>query len=116
MSAETSAVTALLNAVAVTNIVGQKVYPDAVPQEQPLPCVAIIRDETEYITTIHSGVPLGSTVILDVWCMASTRSAAEALTDAVETAIGAAGFSPRNRKPAYDSETATYSTILTVSF
>lgn len=116
MSAETQAYTVLSGAAAVTAIVGTRIYPDAVPQEQAFPSVALLRTDTEYVTTIHSGVPLAAKVTLDVWCMAAGRKAAEDLADAVETALGGNSFNMAGRRPEFDEETNIHSTVLTVFY
>lgn len=113
MSAETVAYAALSAAPAVTGLVSSRIYPDFVPQEKTLPAVAINRAATEYITTIHASTPLGAIATLEVWCMASTRSAAEALATAVVATLAAAQFSITNRAPEFDAETEVFAAVIT---
>ena len=118
MSAETQFYSALTGAAGVTAIVGSgsaaRIYPDLTPQEIALPCVAYSRTGTEYLTTIHSGVPLGADVTIECWCMATTRTAADALADAVEAAAGAVYFTPASRSSVVpDPEQLVIATVLT---
>jgi hypothetical protein len=117
MSAETSTYSTLSGAAGVTALVGTRIYPDVVPQEKALPAIAIARTETEFINTIHNAAPLGSFVELEIWCMAETRTGAEAVADAVKAAfIATTGFMLKNRRPEFDAEHQVYSTVLTVEF
>lgn len=116
MSAETVAYSTLSGASGVTNISGTRIYPDFVPSEIAVPAVAISRVNTEYTTTIHSGVPVGVDVILEIWCMADTRKVAEQLADAVVSAMGTAGFVMQDRSPEFDSESKIFAAVLTVRY
>lgn len=98
MSAETALYAALSNAAGVTALVGNRVYPDIAPEKVALPCVAWQRSNTEYQALIHNGVPDGEFVTLQVFCMATTRTSADAVADAIVAAAGAAGFYPQNRQ------------------
>lgn len=112
MTAETSAYDALKNAPSVTALVDTRIYPDFVPEEKTLPAIAISRADTDYINTIHSNVPLGALVTLEVWCMAKTRAEAENLASVAAAALTI--FSLRNRSPDFDAESAVFATVLTV--
>ena len=96
MSAESDLYDALRNASGVTAIVGSgssaRIYPDLVPQEGAVPCIAYGRTDTEYATTVHNGTPVAERPSLEAWCMAATRIAADALAAQVIAAAGAAGF------------------------
>lgn len=113
MSAETSVYAALTGAAGVTAVVGDRIYPDFLPQGKPLPAIVYARAETEYVTTIHSSVPVGSDVTMETWCFAKDRPAAEALATAAEHALGAAGIRPTARRPEFDSDTETFSSVIT---
>ena len=119
MSAETVAVSTLKNAAAVTAIASTRVYPDFTPVETDVPAIALSRVNTEYVPTIHSGVPIGIFVLLEVWCMAETRKTAELLGDAAVAALGAAtptGFVVMDRSADFDAETKLFAAVLTVRF
>lgn len=115
MSAETTLNAALKAAPAVTALVGQRIYPDNVPQEQAPPYVAFTRSGTEYVGTIH-GTVVGSKASLEVWCMSSSRKEAEAIADAIETAAAAAKFIPTGRRAEFDSEAEMWGAVLSVDF
>lgn len=114
MSAEEVAVAALGNAAAVTALVGDRIKPDFVDVGDALPAISISRANTEPVTSIHGGAPLGAITTLEIWCMASTRAAAEDLADKVVTALST--FDVVNRTPEVDSEAVVYATVLTVHF
>jgi hypothetical protein len=116
MSAETLLYSTLSGAAAVTAIVSTRIYPDVVPQDATLPCVAFNRIDTVYHTTIHSAVPVAETAILEITCMSSTRVNADALADAVLAAVGAAGYVPSGRRGEIDTENALWASVLTVEY
>jgi len=116
MSAESQAYDTLSGAAAVTALVSTRIYPDFVPQEKTLPSIAITRADTEYTTTIHSDVPVVTAVQLEIWCMAATRLAAEAVADAALSAVAAADFRPVGRRPETDAAAEMFATVLTMEF
>lgn len=93
------------------------IFPSEVPQDYDLPAIAIVRTETEHVTTIHTSVPVAERATLEVECMAISREAAHSLMELVKTALGAAGFLAIDRRDAYTPETdpAICSDILVVS-
>ena len=115
MSAETAIYSTLIAAPSVTAIVSQRVYPDFLSQEIVLPAIVNQRDETEYVTTIHSGLSLGERINMDTWCLAATRIGADTLADVVENALPAGEFYPIARRSEFDPETQTFAAIITTS-
>lgn len=116
MSAETSLYSALAGSTAVGAICDDRIYPDVAPQDASLPAVAFERTETEYVNTIHSAAPVATRAVLDVFCMAETRAAAEGLGDVVQTAAAAAEFMPIGRRSEFNAEQMLWATVLTVEF
>lgn len=114
MSAESLAWTTLTGDTAVAAIVGTRIYPDFVPQEQTLPAIAVSRVSTEYLTTINTDAPVGEIAALEIWCMAETRIAAESLANAATTALSLAQFFPLDRRPEFDNESVVYAVVLSV--
>ncbi len=114
MSAETELYAALSGASAVTALVSTRIYPDVVPQEQTVPAIAYARTDTEYLTTIHSAVPLGQFVSLEVVCMAEARDDADAVADAAITALGAAAFVLLTRAQEFDNDRLLWGTVFSV--
>lgn len=116
MSAETALIAVLEAAASVTAIVGQRIFPDIIPQDEDLPAIAYYRTDTEYVQTIHAAAPAGSTAGLSVACVADSRAAADALADVVTTALGNGGFSAIGRQGSFDLETDMWATVLNVAF
>lgn len=114
MSAETALYTALSGDSAVAAIVAARIYPDLVPQDAALPCVAFSRVDTRYVQTIHSAVPAGQDAVLEVACMSTSRTLADALAEAVISAAGGAGFTPVGRRAELDAENSIWAAVLTV--
>lgn len=113
MSAETQIYSTLTGAAGVTAIVALRIYPDFLAQEITLPAIVNQRADSEYVNTIHSGVPVAIKVTMDTFCLASTRIGAEVLADAVEIALPAGLFIVSGRRPEFDAETLTFATIIT---
>ena len=117
MSAESTLYGWLAAHAALTTLVGgavtPRIYPDVVPGDQALPAVAYARSGTEPITTIH-GTIAGRFVDLQVQCWAETRPEAEAVADAVEGALLAAGELSVNRAVLFDTESGNYGTSIDV--
>jgi hypothetical protein len=114
MSAETQINDALRTNGALAAVVSTRIYPDFLAQEITLPAVVFQRAATEYVTTIHDGTVHDALVTLEVWCLATSRLAAEQLADLVEGAI-AGTFLPLDRRPEFDAETLTFSTVVACS-
>lgn len=90
MSAESTLYGILSTAAGVTALVDTRIYPDLIPEEKAAPYIGYERVSTDPVNTIH-GTTLAQDVGLVIACWADTRLAAEALADAVETAMRAAG-------------------------
>lgn len=103
MSAETVAYAALTASPGLTNLVGTRVYPDMVPREQGMPSVAMSRIESEYVNSIHTGVPLATLVTLEIWCMGDSRASAEEVADAAVLLLANAGFFSEDRRQELDA-------------
>lgn len=114
MTAESVAYTTLRDDGAVSGLVGTRIYPDFVPQEQALPAIAVSRVSTEFVTTIHTEAPVAEITSLDVWCMAETRVESESVADAALSALTAAHFAAVDRRPEFDAESNVYAAVLTM--
>jgi hypothetical protein len=113
MSAETALKSTLDGAVSVTALVSTRIYPDARPQDDVLPAIVYTRDTTEYVPTIHGTIAL-TRAQLSVLSFGVTRAAAEAVADAAQTAVMAAGFLMVNRAGDFDVDTRTYVVTLAI--
>lgn len=112
MSAETDLYSALSADAGVAALVAARIYPDLVPAEAALPCIAYERTATEPLHTLHAQV--GEFAVLEVSCMAANRLAAEQLGDAVRTAATAAAYQLTDRAAATDPEQGIYAAVLTL--
>ncbi len=108
MSAETDIVTALA-APAVAALVGTRVYHDERPQDSALPAVVYRRTGTNFVTAV-SGVVAVTRATLAIGIYAATRPQAEAVADAVQTALVGAGLTvlPVDRAGDFEAETKNY--------
>lgn len=112
MSAETIIFSTLSGDAPLTAVVGDRIYPDFLTQEIVLPAIVTERDDTNFVTTIHSGTVLGSQVFMNVWCLSETRIGAGAVADLVELALPAGGFLLAGRHNEFDEETKTHATVI----
>jgi hypothetical protein len=117
MSAETTLTATLLAYAPLTALVGSgssaRIYPDNVPQEKALPCVAYSRTATEHTYTIHGSV-IAEKASIEVWCMASRRADAEQMCDQVAAACKAAGYTLVGRRAELDTEAEVWGSVLNV--
>lgn len=113
MSAETDIFAALDAAVALHALVANRIYPDLRPQDSVPPAIVYRRAGTQHESTIHGEVYLRRAQV-DIDCIAVTRAAAEAVADAAEAALIAAGMSPADRAGGLDPDTREYFARVTV--
>ncbi len=98
---------------AVTALIQQRSYPEAVPHEQGLPAVAYSRASTQYEHTFSTPGE-SSVATMEIWCMGDDRVLAEEVGDAVEAACCAAFFTPVDRRGEYDPDEGIFSSVLIV--
>ncbi len=91
-----------------------RIYPDALPEDCDYPAVVFSRASTEPIATIHGAVH-GAFVTLAISAWGESRSSADAVADAIESALNAGGEIPQTRASAYDPEVGLYATSLDVT-
>lgn len=115
MTAEESLYAVLSAAAGVAALVGTRIYPDLAPQTASVPCIAFVRESTEFVTTIHANEVVGETANLSIVCIAESRKAADQVADAVQNACIAAGIYPAGRRADLDPETDTWATVLSVN-
>lgn len=114
MGAESIIYAALTGDAGVAAIVNNRIYPGLLPKDKPLPAIVQAKPEdAEYIVTIHSSIPCGSRVPLELWCIALTNAEAEALGDAVEFALGTANIVPTGRRADIDPEIEGHAAVIT---
>lgn len=101
-----------LNVAGVTALVGTRVYPDSIPQDKALPAVAYGRQPSEALMTLSTEIA-AERAVFEVYCVASTRTAAEAVGEAVRAALLLAGMPPVSRRAEFDLENLHYAAVLT---
>ena len=104
MSAEEYVFGILSADAGVAALVGDRVFPELIPEELPVPAIVYLRASTEPITTIH-GPTVGEFVTFGIQCWAKTSEDSGKVADAVEAAIKAAGEAPSNRLSSVDDAT-----------
>ena len=118
MSAESILYGSLTASAGVAVLVGAdsaaRIYPDAMPEDGTYPVIVFSRTGTEPIVTID-GMRHGEFVTMQMQCWANTRAASDAVADAVESALIAAGDVPQERAGAYDPETGLFVSSLAVT-
>jgi len=100
MSTETEVYAALSGDAGVTALVSTRIYPDVRPQDSAVPCVVYVRSGTQVIQSIHGPV-LATIPQIDVTAISATRAECEAVSNAVLTALVAAGFNYSDRAAEY---------------
>lgn len=111
MSAESQIYAALSGAVAVTSLVSDRIYPDAIPEDKSLPAIVYSRTGTDPYITL-AGVRFAEDVHSQVVAWAETRTAADAVGDAAEAALRLAGFTVAGRSAAFDGEIGLFATTI----
>ena len=107
MSAETELYAALSGRAGLTALVSTRIYPDAIPEGEPLPAVVYIRSSTVPTYTIG-----GSLVCEDAHFMitawAESRTNAEAVADQVAAALISSENPALDRSGGFDAETGLF--------
>lgn len=113
MSAETVLCSTLVASAGVGALIDDRIYPDLRPQDDPAPAIVYRRDGTVTVPTIHGTIAL-TRAQLSVICVGTTRGSAEAVADAAQTALLAAGFLLVDRGSEFEVETLSYIATLTI--
>ena len=115
MSAETDLRALLLATPAVTDLVGSRVAADRIEQGAARPFIVFTRTGTQRERTL-TGQLIASNVALSVQCWADTRLVAEAVADAVDTALATQYQYAGDRSTGYDPELDLECAILPVEW
>lgn len=103
----------LAAAAGVTALCGDRIYPDEIPQGEPLPAIVFRRAATPFALTLNDTVARAGGV-MRLACWASTRLAAEQLGDAAQLALLAAKIYPVGRDGFTDPDTGEEAALLDV--
>lgn len=106
---------AALNVAGVTALVSTRIYPDGIPQDLPLPAIAFVRLPSSVALYTLQTAYVGEKAVLDVYCVADTRTASEGIGDAARDALAAAGILMVSRRGEFDLGTIHYAAVLTVN-
>lgn len=115
MSAETDLRALLAADGAIAALVGQAISADRMEQGTARPFIVFSRITTVREKTL-SGLVVGVLVTLTVQCWADTRVTAEAVADAVQTAIEAVFHTVSNREGVSDPDLDLEAALLTVEW
>lgn len=117
MTPEEFVYSTLTGAAGVTAIVGAgadaRIYPDEAKEGAALPLIVYERQQSEMTHTVHGALAVTRTTVA-VTCWADKRSAAEALCDAVQTALRTADAWAVDRDGQYETETEAYGAVVAV--
>ncbi len=115
MSSETDLYAALAASTALAALVGNRIYPDAIPEDKAPPAVVYQRANTTPVTTI-SGQTLAEEVRFSVTAWAKTRATADAAGDAIAAALAIAEHPYADRSAGIDTETGLFATAVEVDW
>ena len=110
MAAEATIFSLLSGAAPVTALVTSRIYPSVRPQDGALPCVVFERMETEVIQTISAQFVM-SMATVQVRAVSSTMAQADAISDAVRTAL--AVYTHTERASTYDPDADVFVSVTT---
>ena len=113
MSAEAE-LYAALNVDAVTGLVGDRIYPDAMPEGGVYPAIVFSRSNTTPVVSIGSQ-HFGDFVDFGVSVWGKTRTQVDTVASAVEVALRVAGHEITNREAGFDPDTGLVATTITVT-
>jgi len=107
MSAETELYAALTSQAGLTALVGNRIYPDAIPENVALPAVVFVRASTQPTHTL-GGVLVCEFVSFTLTAWAESRAAAEAVADQISAALALSQNLPLGRSSGFDNEVGLY--------
>ena len=115
MSAETDLYDALAASVPLAALVGARIYPDAIPEDQVPPAVVYQRATTAPLTTLN-GIVIAEEVHFSITIWAKTRTTADSAANAIAAALVAADHLPADRSGGIDTETGLFATSIDVDW
>lgn len=107
MSAESDLYTALSGWPGLAAVVGNRIYPDAIPENQALPAVVYVRASTAPTRTI-GGLLVCEDIRFSLTAWAKSREAAAAVADQISAALEAAGNPAADRSGGYDEQVGLF--------
>lgn len=114
MSAESSLYAILSTAAGVTALVGARIYPDVVPDQQAVPYIGYERVASTPAATLDGHV-LAERVDIVIACWANTRVQASQIADAVRVALDLPDWRYAGAGTEVDVETGRLAATINVS-
>jgi hypothetical protein len=114
MTVETDFRALLAADASVAALVGTRIAQNGAPQGADLPLVVFTSSTTHDLGLDNTILATG--VTLQVQCWALTAAAADAVADAVQTAVFGAGYVVTDRASGFDPELELDATMLTVDW
>ncbi len=111
MSAESTLYSLLSGNAGVTALVASRIYPDLVPEEKTPPYIGYEQTGSEPVTDI-AGTILARIPRFTIACWATTRIGAEAIADAVSSALANTDFTYLARNVEIDETTGRLASTL----
>lgn len=105
---------AALNVAGVTAHVGTRILPDVVPVELAMPAIAFYRLPSDQLLTLDTAYA-GERALIEVECMAETRTKAEEIGDAARLALLLAHLPVVTRRADYQLDTRRFTATLSVN-
>lgn len=110
MSAESDLYAALTADVALAALVGERIYPDAIPQDEALPAVVFAsRAEPDFGL---DNTLLATRTVISIGCWGATRTSATAVADAVKAVLVAQDLTWSGPDNGFDPEVGAYSATI----
>lgn len=113
MSPEELVVATLNAAPAVTALVGDRIFPDEIPQERSLPAIVYRRAATDPRFTLNDTLA-ATRALMRLSCWSTSRLQAETIGDAAIAALVAQKIMPVGRDGFSDPETGEEAALLEV--
>ena len=115
MSAESALYTVLSGAAGLTALVSTRIYPDAIPEDKPLPAVVYSTESSVPEACLNSSVAAEQTRFRIVgW--GTTRTSAAAVGDQIVIALRAIGVPEDNRFSGFDAEVGQFADVTEITW
>lgn len=111
MTAEAQAIDALLDHAPLISLVGQRIDPDFIDENDPLPAIEYERGGTEPEYTLD-GTLAASRVTINITVWALDRVKANQIADAITAAMNVAGHAQTSRDSVYEPELRQYGVVM----
>lgn len=115
MSAESELYAALSGHAALTALVSTRIYPDAIPEDQPLPAV-VYSTEAATPEWCLNDTAAATAYRFRIVAWSTTRTSAKAVGDAIVAALLANGVPYYNRFSGFDAEIGQFADVVEITW